>query len=97
MNVREAANNRNAQGGFFMTAPETRESQMNVNMPRTGGSAFRKNMNPLLSPGTQRINGLHNSQAFSPMNNNHEYVSPLDVQKEKEKITRFLHTKERST
>jgi len=25
-----------------------------------------------------------------------EFVSPLDIQKEKEKIARFLHTKERS-
>jgi len=56
-----------------MTQPDQRERESTMNVvngaPRTGGSAFRKHMAPLLSPVNQKYINMNNSQAFSPMNN----------------------------
>jgi hypothetical protein len=95
-------NNQNGSGGFFMTQPDrdlVSSTMPSPAAPRTGASAFRKShMAPLLSHGHQRMVSMNNSQAqvFSPMSGISEIVSPLDIQREKEKIARFLHTKERS-
>lgn len=72
--------------GMFLT-----QSDM---APRTGASATRNGKHmPLLTPGHQRMINLNNSQAFSP--GNHD-ITALDVQREREKIARFLNIKERN-
>jgi hypothetical protein len=68
--------------------------------PRTGASSLRKNkMAPLLTPIHQKLISMNNSQVqgFSPISGgfNTEFVSPLDIEREKQKIARFINTKER--
>ena len=75
-----------------MTQPD---NATNNQGPKTGASAFRSGKNaPLLTPGHARMISINASQAFSPGK-----MSPfdsLDIDKEKNKISRFLDTKERS-
>jgi len=105
MNVRDTIgtgrerNNQNG-GSFFLTQNEMQSTSMTTPMaPRTGASGLRHKMVPLLTPVHQRLISMNNSQAqgFSPINGsfNNEFVSPLDIEREKQKIAHFIHTKER--
>ena len=79
-----------------MTQQPGETQQLPGQAPRTGASGFRNNkMGPLLTPNHQRMISMNNSQAFSPMTAT-DVVSPNDILKEKQKIARFLNTKERS-
>lgn len=99
--MRGDGNKRNDTGAFFLTQPDQ--------VPRTGASASRNGkMAPLLTPGVQRMTNMNQSQAFSPHNSSYAatgfagpnesvQVTADDVMREKEKIARFLNTKERNT
>ena len=81
-----STNQLNSDTGMFMTQPEV--------APRTGASATRNGKHaPLLTPAHQRMINMNTSQAISP---GQTEVTALDVQREREKIARFLNIKERN-
>ena len=94
-NPNDAKQTRNTGNAFYLT-----QGEVTNQAPKTGASAFRSGkMAPLLTPAHQRMMQLNQSQALSPGRNNGPMVTQLDqldIERERNKISRFLNTKERS-
>ena len=103
MQVNKPANasTRNVAGetnNFFQTQPDISNNQyghlMSNTAPRTGSLAMRTGK--LLTPASKRLASLNASQPISPMRAiNSPDVNSLEIERERNKVARFLHTKER--